>query len=262
MPTVDLLFERGLQLTQATDFTFTDDATPLGIDDSSGSTGAMTVNFDRQGMRPALMKQLKGQAVILSLSADEQRAIGKVTHSSGTEAGVGIDIDSVALRLAVARSAKPFTGTLEDAMRYWASLVKIDPAQVQVDASIASKQVALVGFHDNVWLRIKQLVAAVGIEVVIQDDTIVVRPPRAVVISARSLSATSWDVDDTSMAQTIEVYYYDPQSIVAGDYTADYSRSNVDPANADDAGAGQATANRAANQLPPGYTKRGVLIVS
>lgn len=256
MPRLDLSFGNGLFLEQATDFTFVDDATPLGIDDTSGSTGSMNVTFDRQDNRPATMKGLKGEGVILSSTAQEERMIGRVTHVSGTETTVAVDIDSVALRLAVKRAAKPFVGTLGAAIVYWAGLCSVVEGYVEVDSSIASQQVALVGFNDNVWLRIKQLCSATGIEVVVTDDTIVVRPPRAVFVDAERLQSVSWDNDDTNMAQTITVAYYEPENVVAGDYTADYSRSNVSSDTADDAGAGILKANSPSSALPPGYYRK------
>lgn len=252
---LDLDFERGLHLSQATDFSFVDDATPLGIDDSAGSTGSMHVNFDRQNIRPALMKGLKGQGVILSPTEEEERSIGVVSHVSGSNSGVGIDIDSIALRLAVKRNAKPFTGTLAGGLRYWARLVGIPADRVEVEPAIAGQQVALVGFSDNVWLRIKQFCAAVGIEVVVRDNDLVVRRPRPVVVNAQRLTAKSWEVDDSSLAQIIQVSFYDPQTVVAGDVTPDYSRSNVPSGAADDPGGGLANANGANNQLPPGWLK-------
>jgi hypothetical protein len=258
MPRLDLEFSRGAALQQVSGFTFVDDATPLGIDDTTGSTGAMTVTLAAGQMRPADAKSLRGQMVTISSTGDDRRTIGKVTHVSGTLDSIGLDIDSISLRLAVKRNAKPFIGRLEDGIIYWAGLCKVDPSSVQVDDAIAGQQIALVGFRDNVWQRIKQLCAAVEIEVVIQDNAIVVRPPRALVVDAARVSAKSWDVDDTSLAQIIEVAYYDPRSVVSGDYSPDYSRSNVSADAADDPDGGLVTANRAANQLPPGYTKRTV----
>jgi hypothetical protein len=260
VPRFDLDFERGLVLSQVTDFTFTDDATPLAVDDSTGSTGSMSVTFARQDIRPATMKRLKGQGVVLSSVGQDDRYLGRVSHVSGSEQAVSLDIDSVAIRLTVKRDAKPYIGTLEGALIYWAGLVGVPAGNVEVDPDLADQEVRLVGFSDSVWLRIKMLCAATGLEVAVRDDTLVVRRPRPVVLDVARVASQSWEVDDTSLAQRIVVAYYDPRNIVSGDVTVDYSRRSV-PAgvDADDPDGGTRKANNPSNVLPPGWAKIGTV---
>lgn len=259
MPRLDLELSSVDRTLNVSSFSFTDDATPLGIDDSTGSTGTMNVTLAAGDMRPADAKRLRGRTVTIGIAGQERRAIGKVTHVSGSEEAVGIDIDSVSLQLAVKRKVKPFVGRLEDAMLYWADRCKVPAAAVLVEEAIADQEVALVGFEDSVWLRIKQFCAAVGIEVVVQDNAIVVRRPRSTIVDAARVSARSWDVDDDSMAQIIQVTYYDPRTVVSGDYTADFSRSNVASSDADDPNGGLLVANAPVHALPQGYKKKSVL---
>jgi hypothetical protein len=256
VPRFDLDFERGLVLEQVSDFAFTDDATPLAVDDTTGSVGSISVSFARQAMRPATMKGLRGQGVVVSTIGQEDRMLGRVGHVSGSESAVSIEIDSVAIRLTVKRDVKPFVGTLGAALTYWAGLCGVPAGAVEVEDGLDAQQVRLVGFSDSVWLRIKMLCAATGLEVVVRDDSIVVRRPRAVVVAASRLSAESWEVDDTSLAQKVTVAYYDPRNIVAGDVTVDFSRSNVPSGeNADDPDGGTRAANLPSNDRPPGWAK-------
>lgn len=254
MPIFDLIPEHGDVIEVVSDYTATDDATPLSIDSSAASTGDLTVSIDGHA-RPAAWKRLRGLKVQVQVAGRPARSLGKVSHVSGGDGPVSLVLDTVLNRLAVTRAAKPKTGTLASIFTYWASLCGVAAADVQVDSRVASIQFAAVGFYDSVWTRMKQLCAAVGVEVVSTDNTIVVRPPRPVtlVIDDELLVSTSWDVDDSTLAQQIEVIYYDPQPVVAGDQTADYSRSTKPSPDADDPFELDHTGGRAINTLPPGW---------
>lgn len=255
MPVFDLTSDAGVVIEQTADYSATDDATPLSVDDTSASTGDLTVSFDDRG-RPAAWKRLKGQKVTVQVTGRDPRPLGTVQHVSGGDAGVSLAIDTVLNRLAVTRKAEPYTGTIGGVLGYWAGLCGLDDDDVTVAASIAQAKVSCVGFYDSVWLRIKQFSAALGFEVVSVDNVLVARPPRPVTITIDDdlLVSTQWDVDDTTMTRYLEVVYYEPSQILPGDQTADYSRSTVPQADADDPIALRTSKGHAINKQPPGWT--------
>lgn len=261
MPVFDLRPERGEAIELVSDYSATDDATPLTVDDSQASTGDLTVTFDQRG-RPADWKRLKGQKIQVQVTGRSPRPLGTVAHVSGGDGAVSLAIDTVLNRMAVVRRARPQTGTLGALVTYWAHLCGIDAASVQVDARIASVPIAAVGFYDNVWLRLKQFAAATGIEVVGRDNAIVVRPPRPVQLFVDDdlLVSSQWDVDDTTLAQQIEVVYYEPKYVDPGEDTPDFSRSDRPVATADDPFTFPTARGRIINSTPPGYAggKRGI----
>lgn len=264
MPRLNFRTERGGLIEHTADLTVTEDSTPLGVEDTSGSTGDLTITFDRLRtpggtlMAPRHWKSLKGQHVSLVLGGGIERPVGIVSHVSGGTSTVSVAVDSIATKLSVTRSVKPHIGRLDTGIKKWAAAVGIPGSSVQVASSLAARQVQLVGFYDSIWLKLKQLAAALEVEVIVRDEAIVVRPPRSDVLELTTVSDFSWDVDDTTMAQEIDVAYYSPHAYTTGADTPDFSRQNVD-SDPDDPFDIDLVVGNSRNGLPPGYTKRSTV---
>ncbi len=255
MPVFDLTPERGNPIEFTSDFSATDDCTPLSVDDTSGSTGDLTVSFDGRG-RPAIWKRLKGQTLQVQVTGKDPRPLGKVAHVSGGDAVISLAIDTVLNQMSVPRHALPYTGTVGGVVRYWAGLCGLQHDDVRIDAKVTAAKIAAVGFYDNVWLRLKMFTSALGIEVVAIDNVLVVRAPRSVLLTIDDnlLVSSDWDMTEDQLAHSIDITYYEPTEIVAGEMTPDYSRAGIsDPTDTDDAYDYRTGSGPAKNTLPPGW---------
>lgn len=216
-------------LPDLSDWSAQEDSTPIDASDTSGSVGGFSIAFAHR-LAPHVIKGFVGRRRIRIDDDDYGLTLGNVAAPSSQDGVSQVTVDNKLARLAVTRTAKPYAGTLGGAIDYYFGLVGIRAeGSFEVDASLASIEVALIGWRDQVWLKVKQLCAAYGMEVALEnDDVIRVRPLRQHVLSLDDDAASiQWALDDSQRAQAVEVFYYETRYIAPGDTVLDYRATNV-----------------------------------
>jgi hypothetical protein len=132
---------------------------------------------------------------------------GIINSISGQDGVVSISGDSRISAFLTRRTVPPFTGTLGAAFESYLNLVGVT-AGFFIDSTITSRQVTFPGFVGDMWDFIKKMCAATGTEVSLVSDNIVLRPIRGRIAENRRNISQSWSVSNNSLAQSVEVYYY------------------------------------------------------
>ena len=197
------------EIHEVVSYSVTEDSTPTSSDDSTGSVG--TITFELVGVEHPFL--LEGKPVTLQ---DTRRGVtvGNVVQVQETDHGkVSVTCHTRLGKLNIYDvQAAPFTGTLRDAFRYYASLAEQN-TDVLVDDQIATRQVVLPGWFGELWYYLKQLAAAQDCEVSLVSGVILLRPLR----SREAIQHRDVDRNrvygGTSLARAVEVYQYNNQKI-------------------------------------------------
>lgn len=178
---------------------------PVDPGDSTGGVGQFSFTIPQD----AKSKQLRNKPVDLEDgSQGTTKGIARGLGGDGTN--VSVTADSRLAALGVERKAKPFTGTLEGAFRYYLGLCGIKSG-ILIDTSIANIPVSLIGWSGDVWLQMKKLAVAYHAEISLVSDNVVLRPIRGRIAENYRDARVSWDVDSSSIAQSVEILYYNPE---------------------------------------------------
>lgn len=198
------------------DWSIVENSTPLDAADTSGAVGTISVTFD-QRVTPSATKRMRRKVVTVDDQGQGQ-IIGRVDTTTGGSGTRTITGQNQLTLLAVNRTMKPFSGTLAEAMSYYLGLCGItDPDTYFVDETIALANVTLIGTYGNVWLQLKKLCVVAGIEISVVSDKIVIRPVRQRIGQNYRDSSQSWAIDDSQIASSLQVYYYEPIAVSPGD---------------------------------------------
>ncbi|MCK9599440.1 MAG: hypothetical protein M0R06_10395 [Sphaerochaeta sp.] len=109
-------------------------------------------------------------------------------------------------------NAQPFVGTLESAFEYYLGLAGIT-TDLFVDTTLASRSVVFPGFTGELWYHLKQMAVAEDCDISLVSGVILLRPIRARVAERGRDIARSSSTQSGSLAQTVEVYWYDTSEI-------------------------------------------------
>ena len=207
---------------QATDYSITEDSTPLDGGDSRGSVGTFTITAispdkDLTPNHPIIKwgPQFLSRKTIQVRDSTRGYTTGYVTSVSADDSAATVTLTCNS-RLGYLNSyninAKPFVGTLKNAVLYYCSLAG-QTTDIFVDDSIAGKAVVFPGWSGELWYYLKLLMAGVGVDLSLVSGVIYVRPVRireAIQYrdTARSISSSS-----DSTAQSIEIYCYNTKQI-------------------------------------------------
>lgn len=194
----------------ASAYSVTEDSTPIDPSDSSGGVGQFTFTVPENDDS----KKSRGETVVLD-DGSQGTTSGKITSASGNGTDATLTADSRLAALMVTRTAQPFSGTLQAAFEYYLGLIGIDNGIV-VDASIASRAVVFPGWGGVVWDYMKKMATAQRIEISLVSNNIVLRVLRGRVAENRRNSVVAWSLDASSLAQSIEVYYYNNSQLTNG----------------------------------------------
>lgn len=202
-----------------------EESTPLDAGDSTGAVGTITLTLALPD--PALVstdpfwlygpEYAVGESVRLS-DTRKGFTLGTITACSRDDSSAEVTLvcSSRLGELNVFNvNAQPFVGTLQGAFEYYLGLANIS-ADLLVDDSIASRSVVFPGFTGDLWFRLKQMAVAQDCDLSLVSGVILLRPVRARIAErGRDISRSS-DVGQGSLAQTVEVYWYDSQAITNG----------------------------------------------
>src|SRR5690606_26726807 len=108
--------------------------------------------------------------------------------------------------LTYTRTAAPFHGTLDGIFRNYLGLVGITSG-ILIDADLDLVPVVAPGWTGVVLDAIKRLCAAHHVEISLVSNNVVVRKVRERGATNRRDASVTTAVDDTSLAQAVEVFY-------------------------------------------------------
>lgn len=193
-------------------------STPIDVADSSGSVGSFTLGIPHRPLLDALA--YRRQKVTLT---DSRR--GSVTGyvddiSLDRETGLTTLRGPLTLRdMNIYNvAAKPFSGTLQGALTYYASLAGRTLEFEGVAPELLAERVNFIGWRGELWYHLKMLAAAYGIEFALQDDPAKtaprVRPIRTRSAGYFSATAHTPSISRDPVAQAVEVNHYATRAVV------------------------------------------------
>lgn len=192
-------------------YTVTEMASPLDPNDSTGGVGSFTYTV-LENERP------DGSVMQLGHTADLEDGTkgttqGTISGLSGGEGVLTVTADSRLALLLAERQVAPFTGTLGSAFAYYLSVAGITE-RIVIDNAIATIPVVLQGYNGVLWDFLnKQLCPAYRVEISLVSDAVVLRPIRSRIVTDVRDTQHSWNVANPTLAQTVEVYYYNNRTI-------------------------------------------------
>lgn len=187
-------------------YSVVEDGTPVDPSDMTGGVGQFSIDLDREISSKSYNKKF----VDIEDSA-HGTSQGYVSAISGSSYGMTLTVDSRLVATIVTRTAQPYNGSLDGAIRYYLGLVGLTD-RIVVSLNIANIQVNANGWTDNVWDQLKRLCSAKGVEIALISDNIVVRGVRERIGVVYRNDEASWSVDSANVAQSVEIMYYNAES--------------------------------------------------
>jgi hypothetical protein len=184
-------------------FSVTEEATPLDPSDSTGAVGQFTV-----AIPPTPETKLVRQKRLDLEDGTRGTTVGTIRSLAVTPTATTLTADSRLSALNVVRQVNPVNGTFEQAILYYLGLCGITTA-IFIDEDLKQRPFISRGWNANVWDELKKMATARQFEISLVSDNIVVRKPRAVTAVRHRDSQVSFSLDDTDLAQSVEVYWYE-----------------------------------------------------
>lgn len=205
MAAVEVILPRLGRTTNLHGFSVQEEATPLDPNSSAGGVGTITVVVDDFPDAP----MLTGGTVLTDGSRG--KTSGYVRDASAVDGVLTVTADSALSLLNAEHTIQPYVGTLGGAVQYYCDLAGV-PNDVFVDPTIASRSVVYPGGLGNVWVRVKQMLSAEGIEMALVFNRIYVRPVRLLSADLDRLSTFSWRATNSQASHHVDVTYYNSRS--------------------------------------------------
>lgn len=209
---------------QVSNYSLTEDTTPLAAGDSEGSVGSFTFSVPAPDpnapLRPGYDKlnafggdYFGGQSVVISDTRYGSlpgtiRSTGRDQDGSWTFSGVSrLDLLNI-----YNIQAQPYVGTLQGAFTYYLSLAGVTSG-FAVSPDVANYPVRALGFSGELWYRLKQMAVAFDSEIALVNGVIMLRPVRTrVALQGKDIDRSS-SRELGTLAQSVEVYNYNTRQI-------------------------------------------------
>lgn len=214
---------------RASNYRIQESSMPLAGGDSSGGVG--TIEADVAGL-PYSPVGLNVEEDLTLVDTNRGSTLGTV-RDIGDSRAAGARYNIMATnRLGefnIETQVLPFTGRLDNAFTYYCSLANITTG-IQVDATLASRQVNFPGWNGNLWNHMKMMATAIGADLNLISNNVVLRPVRLFeAVRNREVDSTA-GISSTELALKQEVVWYDTQYIASGlIYPAGGWRSDITP---------------------------------
>lgn len=190
----------------ASGFSVTEDATPIDASNLIGGVGQFTVSTPEKRSS----KFLNGREVSISDSG-KGTTVGIARGVSGDGLTATVTADSRLYLFNAVYNLPPYTGTLSGLFEQWMAIVGIDSGYV-IDESFDAITLNSPGFVGNVWDALKALCVRYSVEVALVSSNVVFRPLRLREVVNYRDSQVTWSLDETSRAQSFEVYWYETET--------------------------------------------------
>lgn len=185
-------------------YSITEDATTIDPSNYNGGAGQITVQT--QDIVASNIREFYTAFLMLddTTLGSVQGTVRGMSNNSGS---LTLTADSIVGLLNVDKLVEPQTGTLSQAFSYYLGLVDL-AGSLDVDSSIAARQVYYRGWDGNVWDNLKRILLSERIELSFVDGSIVVRPLRTQEIDASHFTQTGWEMNSQQVASKVRVHYY------------------------------------------------------
>lgn len=204
-----------------------EDSTPLAANDTTGSTGVLTASI--LAPDPYLLDGIAntGAKWLLTYGHNilQDKTVELVDTRFGTITGVVSTVSkptpgtiSISANVSLNRlnaynvAAKPFSGTLGNLIRYYVGLA-YPGASVSVDLPFNTRPIAAPGWTGELWYYLKMLAVAHEFEIACVNGVLTFRKLRQREFTKGLDITRGADSPVPNLAQTIEVYRYENQSI-------------------------------------------------
>lgn len=205
-------------------FSISEQVVSLVAGDSSGGVGT----FDIAVRRPGEDARMEGNRLLakygpdffigdaVTLQDDRWGTIsGRVRDCSRNDQDGSISFTcfSTLEKLNVVRvKAKPFVGTLENAIKYYLGLAGVTSGY-SIDSFLAPRPVRYIGFVGELWYHLKMLCQAQDMEIALVNNVITFRPTRRIEINQSRDLTRGQSRQLGQLAQAVEVYNYNTEPI-------------------------------------------------
>lgn len=191
-----------------TEYTVSEESTPVEASDSSGGTGQITFGAVDDPTRFGSVLLLNDTVKLTD--GDRGNIEGKINSLTSNDRVLTIVADSLLGRLVVDKKAEPVHGTFGDAITYYLSLGGITD-NIAIDTSLVPLPVVAQGWDGDLWTKIKELLVTVGAEITLVRGNILVRPVRERRAMEINNVSEAWTVANVDLAKEVEINYYNSE---------------------------------------------------
>lgn len=196
-------------------YTVQESSTPLAGGDSSGAIGTIEAVLDNLPHSPVGMNVEEPLSVIDTKLGSTLGTIREITDNRESAARYSIMASNRLGEFNIETQVAPFVGTLEAAFRYYCSLANLDTGIV-VDSAIASLPVTFLGWNGNLWNHMKMMATAVGADLNLISNNVVLRPVRLFEAVRDRESSSTPGITSTELALKQEVIWYPSRYVTRG----------------------------------------------
>lgn len=196
----------GDKVAGAATYTVTEESVPVAGGDATGSVGGITLEGAVAQGGISALDSINDVTLTDSERGDTLGTIKNMSRNR-TSGDWRIDSDSRLSEFMIEIQVQPYSGTLEGAFLYYASLANIT-TDVIVDDELKARPVDFIGFSGNLWSRMKEMAIGVGADLNLISGVIVLRPLRAFVAVEGRDTESSFTLDKDGLALKQEVIWY------------------------------------------------------
>lgn len=214
-----------------TEYSVTEDSTPVEASDSSGGTGQITFGAIDDPSRFGSILLLND--TVRLTDGDRGQTEGTINSLTSNDRVMGVTADSRLGRLVVDKKADPVNDTFSNVITYYLSLGGITD-NIAIDTSLSSIPIVAQGWSGDLWTKIKELLVTVGAEISLVRGNVIIRPIRERRAMEINNVSESWTVANIDLAKDVEINYYNSEwkddALVypAGGWNEDVSIYTVD----------------------------------
>lgn len=203
-------------LVPSTNYTISEQATPISSHDTSGSVGTISLTFPLTGSPDARVSRYGMKVLVnrpfLFESGDHGTLTGLVTGVDASEGAGSVTLTGTTVLgpLNVYNvQAQPFRGTLGDAFAYYCGLAGVTGAETE--AGLADREVVFPGWGGELWYHLKMMAAAMNAEISFENNRPGLRSIRQGDLSLDWSTDRGETLTTDNLAQRVEVVSYSPQ---------------------------------------------------
>lgn len=188
---------------------------PLAGGDSSGAVGTISVDLADLPLSPVAMNLEEPVTLVDTGRGSTLGTVRDIDSSRTDGARYSVTANNRLGEFNIEAQVQPFTGTLEAAFNYYCSVANITTG-ILVDDSIASRPVTFPGWNGNLWNNLKMLASAMGADLNLISNNVVLRPIRAFEAIQNREIESSATASGTELALKQEVVWHDTEYVASG----------------------------------------------
>lgn len=196
-------------------YRISESSTPLAGGDSSGAIGTIEITTPKLPFAPIGLNVEEELAFSDTRFGSTSGRIREVSDGREDGSRYGVMASNRLGEFNIETQAQPFTGRLEAAFRYYCSIANIDTG-ILVDSTLAGRQVNFLGWNGNLWNHMKMMATAIGADLNLISNNIVLRPVRLFEAARRKESSSSTSFSSTQLARKQEVIWYPTRYVARG----------------------------------------------